>query len=200
MLTGIATWIAAKMWGRWLIKIGNGVAAAFKWALSDWRHLVIAAASLFAAYNYVSANKWQARHEKAQATLTRRDKTIADMVAASEAAQIAQIAANKSVTDKQTQIERLNRETAKLQTIAIRDASARYADNNRLRKVCPSLASATNPAAQDSAAKGHDGLQADSILLSAADFELLNARTADAIRYEDWARSLVGAGLAVEGD
>ena len=100
-------------------------------------------------------------------------------------------------TDKQIQIERLNRETSKLQAIAIRDASSRYADSNRLHKICPNISGA-NPATQDSVAKGNDGLQADSIVVSAADFDLLNARTADAIRYEEWARELVAAGLAVE--
>lgn len=92
MLTGIATWLAAKMWGRWLIKIGNGIAAAFKWALSDWRHLVIVAASLFAAHNYIGASKWQGRAERALAAVEARDKTIADMTAASKASKQAALA------------------------------------------------------------------------------------------------------------
>lgn len=102
-------------------------------------------------------------------------------------------------TAKQTQIERLNRETSKLQAIAIRDASSRYAADNRLHKICPNV-SGTDPAAKDSAAQWNDGLQAGAILLSAADFELLNARTADAIRYEDWARALIAEGVAVEAE
>ena len=190
--------------GRW---IWSAIRAGIKWALSDWRHLVIVALGLGMALALLSADKERGRADKARAVAVRlkadniaKDKTIADMTAASEAARVAQIAMNQANTDKQTQIERLNRETSKLQTIAIRDASVRYADNNRLHKICPSFARATDSAAQDSVAKGDDGLQADSILLSAADFDLLNARTADAIRYEDWARSLVGAGLAVEGD
>ena len=183
--------------GRW---IWSAIRAGIKWALSDWRHLVIVAVSLFAAYQWLEAGKYERSHGKAVASLERANKTIADMTAASEAARAAQIAMNQAVTDKQIQIERLNRETSKLQATAIRDASVRYADNNRLSKVCPSFASATDPAAKDSVAQGNDGLQSQSIVVSAADFELLNTRTADAIRYEDWARSLVGAGLAVEGD
>ena len=102
-------------------------------------------------------------------------------------------------TAKQIQIERLNRETSILRNAAIRDASSRYAADNRLHKVCPNI-SKTDPAAKDSVAQGDGGLQASSVVVSTADFDLLNARTADAIRYEDWARSLVAAGLAVEGD
>lgn len=188
----------------WLRLLGIGrrlwaaIRAGIKWALSDWRHIVIVAVSLFAAYNYIGASKWQGRAERALAAVEARDKTIADMTAASEAARAAQIAMNKAVTDKQIQIERLNRETSNLRNAAIRDASVRYADNNRLHKVCPHISGA-DPAAKDSASQGDDGLQASPIVVSAADFELLNARTADAIRYEEWARSLVGAGLAVEG-
>ena len=182
--------------GRW---IWSAIRAGIKWALSDWRHLVIVALGGVGLLQWQAIDRWQGRAEKALSAVEARDKTIADMTAASEASRVAQISMNQAVTDKQIQIERLNRETSILRNAAIRDASVRYADNNRLRNICPNVSGADS-AAQDSFAQGDDGLQSQSVLVSAADFELLNARTADAIRYEDWARSLVGAGLAVEGD
>lgn len=71
--------------------------AGIKWCLSDWRHIVIALVSLFAAYQYLSASKWQGRAEKALVRLERANKTIADMTAASEAAKQAAIANAKRV-------------------------------------------------------------------------------------------------------
>ena len=121
------------------------------------------------------------------------------LIAASERNAKEQTRINDENTAKQTQIERLNRETSILRKAAIRDASTRYADSNRLHKICPNISGA-DTATQDRVAKGDGGLQADSIVVSERDFNVSNDRTADAIRYEEWAKALVAAGLAVEAE
>jgi hypothetical protein len=88
--------------GRW---IWSAIRSAIRWAMSDWRHLVIVAVSLFAAYNYIGASKWQGRAEKALATIEARDKTIADMTAASEAAKQAALANAARVKAEYERIE-----------------------------------------------------------------------------------------------
>ena len=131
--------------------------------------------------------------------LASSEKREGQLIAASEknAKEQARIFAEN--TAQQNQIERLNREKSQLNAVAIRDASSRYAGDNRLHKVCPNI-SGTDSAAQDSAAQGDDGLQADSIVVSKRDFDVLNGWASDGIRYGNWARELVAAGLAVEGD
>jgi hypothetical protein len=180
--------------------LGRAVKAGVRWVLSDWRHVLIVALVASVGFLWLSNAKWQGRAEKALATVEQRDKTIAAMKAASEVARAAQIAMNKAVTDKQIQIERLNREKANLNAIAIRDASARYADNNRLSKVCPAYSSGTNTAAENRVAEGDDGLSETSIVVSTGDFELLNDLAKAGINAGNWARDQVTAGLAEEAD
>jgi hypothetical protein len=71
--------------------------SALGWIFKDWRHVLIAVLSLFAAYNYIGASKWQSRAERALATVEVRDKTIADMTATSEVAKQAALANAKRV-------------------------------------------------------------------------------------------------------
>jgi inorganic triphosphatase YgiF len=80
-----------------LFSLGGLFKRALTAVTSDWRYVVIAILSLFTAYNYTSANKWQARHEKAQAALSKQDKVIADIAVASEAAKQAAVANAKRV-------------------------------------------------------------------------------------------------------
>ena len=122
------------------------------------------------------------------------------LIAASETAVREQKRILDENTTAQREIERLENEKSTLRNTAIADASSRYAANNRLSKVCPNFTgqAATGPA--DNSAQGDDGVQAGAIVVSERDFNVSNDRTADAIRYEEWARALVAAGLAVEGD
>lgn len=80
-------WIIAKLFG-----LGNLLKSIASTILSDWRYIVMAILSLFAAYQYLSASKWQGRAEKALVRLERANKTISDMKAASEAAKQAALA------------------------------------------------------------------------------------------------------------
>ena len=122
------------------------------------------------------------------------------LIAASETAGREQKRILDENTNAQREIERLENEKSTLRNAAIADASSRYAANNRLSKVCPNITgqAATGPA--DNSAQGDDGVQAGAIVVSERDFNVSNDRAADAIRYEEWARALVAAGLAVEGD
>ena len=75
----------------------SAIRAGIKWALSDWRNAVIVALAVAGAYFVLSADKWQGRAERALATVEARDKTIADMTSASEAAKQAALANAKRV-------------------------------------------------------------------------------------------------------
>lgn len=80
--------------GKTLLSWGR---SALRWIVSDWRHILIALVSLFAAYQWLEAGKYQRAHERAVTSLERANKTIADMKAASEAAKQAAIANAKRV-------------------------------------------------------------------------------------------------------
>ncbi len=88
--------IAMKLFGfgKTLLSWGR---SALRWIVSDWRHILIALVSLFAAYQWLEAGKYQRAHERAVTSLERANKTIADMKAASEAAKQAAIANAKRV-------------------------------------------------------------------------------------------------------
>ena len=131
--------------------------------------------------------------------LANSEKREGQLIAASEKNAQEQSRIMAENTAQQNQIERLNREKSQLNALAIRDATSRYADNNRLHKICPNIGG-TDPAAKDSAAQGNDGLQADSIVVSKRDFDVLNGWAERGIQYSNWARELVAANLAVEGD
>lgn len=83
--------IAMKLFGfgKTLLSWGR---SALRWIVSDWRHILIALVSLFAAYQWLEAGKYQRAHERAVTSLERANKTIADMKAASEAAKQSAIA------------------------------------------------------------------------------------------------------------
>jgi len=132
--------------------------------------------------------------------LERSEARNAKLIAASEAARAAQIAMNEAVKAEYETKARQSNEKHKANLVAIRSATNDYAASNRLSKVCPNFTGSTDTATKDSPSQGNDGLQADSIVVSKRDFDVLNTRTADAIKYEDWARSLVAAGLAEEAE
>lgn len=180
--------------------LGRTVRGMVRWTLSDIRHAAIVALLAALAVLWLQNSGLRSAVQKATWREAGWKQFAYDTGYASGKARAAQIAMNKAVTDKQITIERLNRETSLIRNAAIRDASSRYADNNRLSKVCPAYSSGADPAAQDRDPQGNDGVQAGAIVVSERDFNVSNDRTADAIRYEEWARALVAAGLAVEAE
>jgi alkylation response protein AidB-like acyl-CoA dehydrogenase len=119
--------------GKTLLSWGR---AALRWIFSDWRHIVIAVLSLFAAYHYLQAAKYHRQADRAVTAFERANKTIADMEAASEAARIAQIALNTIRTqDEKDVANETDRNNAIAQNEAGRAAIV-YRDRWRVRNVC----------------------------------------------------------------
>jgi len=186
------------IWMLKLLGIGKAILGwaqtAFKWALSDWRHALIAVLVAVGAYFYLSASTWQGRAERALATVERRNNAIALMSAASEAAKTAQLALNKTIFDKQTQIARLTdeNETNRLKLAA---RASNYADRMRFDKICGSETSAT---AESGITESSDRPDPDAVLLSRADFDLLNSNTARLMDVKAWGDRMIAEGLAVK--
>jgi len=192
------------IWALKLLGIGKTLLAwgrsALGWIFSDWRHILIVVLSLFAAYWYLDAAKANKHADKAVAALERANKTIADMTAASEAAKAAQIAMNEAIKAEYETKARQSNEKHKANLVAIRSAANDYAASNRLSKVCPNFTTATDSAAQDSAAQGDGGLSGDAVILARGDYNRLNVLAAERQRDAEWARGLIAKGLAVQGD
>jgi len=135
----------------------------------------------------------------ALAAVEARDKTIAGMVAASEAARLDQIATN----DKRTKDEKDNaHETDKNDRIAQLEAGKPaivYRDRFRVRDICKGIAfnsdsTAVNPVAESGNGQGDI---ADMVAISSADF---NQCTTNSVRLQSvkrWGDALIGKGLAV---
>lgn len=131
----------------------------------------------------------------ALATIAKRDATITQMEAASKIATAAQIALNKQVTDKQTEIARKadNDETIRRD---IADRSRVYADRMRAGAYCRKASATT----EDSAAEVDTSASADAVVVSADDFRILTDNTARLIEVNAWGLKLVSEGLGVPVD
>lgn len=121
-------------------------------------------------------------------------ETLTSMEKAQELARKAQLALNKSISDKQTEIARLTdeNETNRLKLAAAAD---RYASGNSLRKVCPSLAG-NNTAAESDIAQSGDRPDPDAVILSRKDFDILNGNTARLMDVKAWGERMIKEGLA----
>ncbi len=118
--------------------------------------------------------------------------TIAGMKAASENALAQQIALNKQVQGKQTEIARLTdeNETNRLKLASAADA---YARRMRWADRCPTQASA---AAEGDIAQSGDRPDPDAVILSRSDFDILNGNTARLMDVKAWGDKLIKEGLA----
>lgn len=119
-------------------------------------------------------------------------ETIAGIKVASENARKEQLALNQAVRDKQNQIARLTdeNETNRLKIASAADA---YARRMWWGNHCPAQA---NTAPEGGAAEGGDGPGEDAVILSRADFDILNANTARLMDVKAWGDKLIGEGLA----
>jgi len=182
--------------------IGRAVKAGLRWTLSDWRHVLIVALVSTVGVLWLQSGKWQGRAERALATIEQRDKTIADMKAASEAARAAQIAMN----EKRTQDEKdIANEADKNDAIAQREAGNRailYRDRWRVRNICQSSAAGADSPAKDSVAESGNGPgnTADMVAISSADFDRCTTNSIRLQSVNQWGEDLIAKGLAVEGD
>jgi len=121
-------------------------------------------------------------------------ETLAKVEEAQKLARKAQLALNKSIFDKQIQIARLTdeNETNKRKVAA---AASTYADRMRFDKICPSR---TDTAAESGIAESSDRPSADAVLLSRADFDILNGNTARLMDVKAWGDRMIAEGLAVK--
>jgi hypothetical protein len=130
--------------------------------------------------------------ERALATVAKRDATIVQLEAASKIATAAQIALNKQVTDKQTEIARLTDEN-ETNRRSVADRSNDYAGRMRAEDYCRK----TSATAKSGIAQSGDGQSANAIVVSRADFDILTGNTARLMDVKAWGDDLIGAGLAV---
>jgi hypothetical protein len=119
-------------------------------------------------------------------------ETIAGIKVASENARKEQLALNQAVRDKQNKIARLTdeNETNRLKIASAADA---YARRMRWGNHCPAQAN-TTPEGDPS--ESGDRPSEDAVILSRADFDILNANTARLMDVKAWGDKLIGEGLA----
>ena len=124
-------------------------------------------------------------------TVADRDDTIAQMVEASKDARAAQIALNKQVTDKQTQIARLT-DANETNRRNIADRSSLYANRMSGENYCRKASAA----AESDIAESGNGPSADAVVVTKSDFDILTGNTARLADVKAWADRLIGDGLA----
>lgn len=139
----------------------------------------------------LSAWLWMGKQD-AIATIAKRDATIVAMTKASEEARAAQIALNKQVTDKQTEIARLT-DANETNRRNVADRSSDYARRMSAKSYCRE-ASATP---ESDSAPGGDSPSADAVVVSRANFDILTGNTARLMDVKAWGDRLIGEGLAV---
>jgi len=169
----------------WLLTAWGGIKRLLRLAVAyPWQAALIAALCL-AGWLYMGK-------QDAQATIVKRDATIAQMTAASKIATAAQIALNKAVTDKQTQIARMidNDETNRRD---IADRSSRYAGRMRADDYCRQASATT----ESGIAESGDSASADAVVVTQEDFDILTGNTARLMDVKAWGDRLIGEGLAV---
>ena len=114
------------------------------------------------------------------------------------ASEEARRAAEKQKKDTETKYSAIAKETddAPVKTVYVERSNAN-ADRMRLDKVCRS-----NPASpsESSPAESSDGPGADSIVVSRADYTILNENTGRLMKINEWGQKLLDAGLAKKAD
>jgi len=166
----------------WLLTLWGGVKRLFDIALRyPWQAALIIA---LAACAWLYMGK-----QDALATVAKRDATIAAMIKASKEATAAQIAMNKAVTDKQTDIAR----KADNAPTDIIDRGRAYADSLRGKDYCRK---ADAPTTSSAAASGNVASDT-AVILERADYDILVGNTARLVKVHQWGEDLQAAGLAV---
>lgn len=130
--------------------------------------------------------------QDALSTVAKRDQTIAQMEAASKIATEAQIALNKQVTDKQTEIARLT-DANEANRRDVADRSSDYAGRMSAKSYCGEA----DPTAQSDTAQGGDSTSADAVVVTRSDFDILTGNTARLMDVKAWGDKMIGEGLAV---
>lgn len=166
----------------WLLTAWGGVKRAFRLALAYPLQAAIIALLCLSVWLYWSK-------QGALDTVADRNATIAQMEQASKDAKAAQIALNKQVTDKQTQIAK-DADNAKNDIV---ERGNRAAARMRAKDYCLK-ASAT---ATSGAAESDHNASNTAVVLNRRDYDILVGNTARLVEVKAWGDRLIGEGLAV---
>lgn len=168
----------------WLLTAWSGVKRVFGAVVAyPWQAALIVA---------VAASVWfWAGKQDALATIAKRDATIVQMTAASKIATAAQIALNKQVTDKQTEIARLT-DANKTNRRTVADRSSRYASRMSAESYCRKASAA----AESGVTESSHGTSADAVVVTRTDFDILTGNTARLMDVQAWGQGLIDEGLA----
>lgn len=169
----------------WLLYARRAVLSIFKGAIAyPWQAALIASLCLSA---WLYSGK-----QNAQATIAKRDATIAQMEAASKIATAIQIELNNKVTNKQTQIARLT-DANETNRRNVADRSRAYAGRMSAKSYCRKASAATKSDAPQSG----DSPSVDAVVVARADFDILTGNTARLMDVRAWGEKLINEGLAV---
>jgi TolA-binding protein len=171
--------------------VGRILKALWAWATKDPMRLVIIALLALSAFLALSNASLRGDVRHKDKVIALRDATIKDMDRASKEARAAQIALNKQVTDKQTEIARLSDDVQNRNKLIARanDYAGRMSAKGYCRKA--------SAAAESGIAESGNGPSADAVILERADFDILNANTARLADVFAWGERLKAEGLAV---
>lgn len=169
--------------------VGRLLKALWSWTTANPMRLVIVALMALCGFLVISnaSLRGDIRHQAKVIAL--RDATIKDMGRASKEARAAQIALNKAVTDKQTDIAR----KADNAPTDIIDRGRAYADSLQSKDYCRKADSSP----ESGIASNRDAASDTAVILERADFDILVDNTARLVKVKAWADELVAEGLAV---
>ncbi len=119
-------------------------------------------------------------------------ETLASMKKAQKLARKAQLDLNKAIFNKQTEIARLTDEN-ETNKRKVAGAASTYADRMRFDKICQPR---PDTPAESGIAESSDRPSADAVLLSRADFDILNGNTARLMDVKAWGDRMIAEGLA----
>lgn len=168
----------------WLLTAWGGVKRLFGLAVRYPLQAALIASLCLSAWFYSGK-------QDALATIAKRDATIAQMAAASKIATAAQIALNKAVTDKQTEIARLT-DADETNRRDVADRSRDYAERMSAKNYCRKA----NPAPQDSDTESGIRPDPDAVVVTKSDFDILTSNTARLMDVKAWGDKLIAEGLA----
>lgn len=179
-----------------LLGIGKNLLSWLKsgiaWLFADLHRIAIAVLLGVCIFLYVGKQAETRRADKQTEVAAKWESAYNWMVVASEENRKAQIALNKAVTDKQTDIARLTDENETNRVLYASRADD-YARRMSAKSYCERQAS---PPTQSDIAKSGDRPGDDSVILSRADFAILNNNTARLTDVKAWGDRLMLEGLA----
>ncbi|MGL4640542.1 MAG: hypothetical protein ACRCVX_12540 [Shewanella sp.] len=187
------------IWALRLLGIGKSLLSwgrsALRWAFTDWRHIALIAGLVLSGYFWLQAGKYHRAYDRAVVTLEARNRTISDMVAASEAAEAAQIALNQQHQDRYEANKEKSDANHKIALEAAGDATSRFIAANRMSgKSCRGESGGANPASQGADTPVPETMSAVAVMDE--DVRRCGEVSVYAMSAYEWAQSLIADGVA----